>query len=405
MKQFILQLSLFFIIISQIQAGEKWEIDTEGEVPTIQFLRYVDDAKEVLVGTGMQGMLLFSTDGGKEIGAYQYTTHDWVSIAANDEVIVFGGRDYSQSSTQLIAYTYDKGKTVNLANIESTKLVYNISLRDYPAVYYTTYEGKVFKSDSNFTDWQEYAVFDFKVDDSRYDDFGNLWLVDYNGKVFKSTDNGKTYEEYDFGDKDYSIRILINNNGYLIMDVNGEDIALCTSDGGETWKTIYNSKEKVLLDLCIINENLMYKSYFKGAFGSENYRSTDGGQTFETFEGIETTDSTYLQFCFKDETYGFAYGTKNFWGYLVRYTNDTGIEEYVDAEDKIEITPNPSSDYVNFDFEGKVESIEIVDIKGNLYNFKNQGNQIDISQLVPGSYFLKIVADRKAYIKKFLVTR
>ncbi len=405
MKQFLLQLSILLVCFGIIQANEKWEVDSEGQVPKIQMMKYVDEEKQVLVGTGMQGMLIFSTDGGKEIGAYQYTTHDWVSIVANEEVIVFGGRDFSLQSTNLLAYTYDKGKTVHVVDVEKTRMIFNISLRDYPTVYYITNENKVFKSDSNFTDWQEYAEIDFLVYESQYDAIGNLWLTNSDGNLFKSTDNGKTYEKVDYEYKDYKIRLIYEKNGYIIMDIVGEDFAIYTPDNGETWKKIANSKDKVLLDLCIVNENLMYMSYFKGADGSEVYRSFDGGETFEAIDGLEVTDSTFLFFCFKDETYGFAYGSKDFMGYLVRYTFDTGVEEYITADEEIKITPNPSSDILHYNFDGLAEAIEIVDINGKVHQIKEHGQQIDISNLAPGTYFLKIKSQAKAYIKQFVVAR
>ncbi len=101
--------------------------------------------------------------------------------------------------------------------------------------------------------------------------------------------------------------------------------------------------------------------------------STDGGNNFEPLQGVITNGSTELHFCFKDETYGFAYGEKSSYGYVVRYTNDTGVEEYINADEEIKITPNPSSDILHYNFDGLAEAIEIVDINGNVHPIKEQG--------------------------------
>ncbi len=81
---------------------------------------------------------------------------------------------------------------------------------------------------------------------------------------------GKTYEKYQFPDKEYKIYNMYKNNGYLIMDVIGEDVAIYTSDGGESWKTVYNSKKDILTDLCIVNDNLMYMSNYDN-YATKNY--------------------------------------------------------------------------------------------------------------------------------------
>ncbi len=137
-------------------------------------MKYVDAEKDKCIACGFKGMILFSTDGGNNFNGKSYTMNDWVTIEANSEVTVFGGRNFFQTVTNLIAYTYDHGENVHIANVETTEGIYDISLRDYPAVYYCTVEGKIFKSDSNFTDWQEYAKMDSKPFYTMYDPQGNL---------------------------------------------------------------------------------------------------------------------------------------------------------------------------------------------------------------------------------------
>jgi len=80
--------------------------------------------------------------------------------------------------------------------------------------------------------------------------------------------------------------------------------------------------------------------------------------------------------------------------YLNGSTNrEMAIESVVTSEPIINIYPNPASNtvFITNNSGAQIESCKIYDILGNELNctFKNE-NSLDISSLMPGSYFLHI---------------
>ncbi len=73
-------------------------------------------------------------------------------------------------------------------------------------------------------------------------------------------------------------------------------------------------------------------------------------------------------------------------------------------EDLIKIFPNPASGYLQLNTKKSFNDLKIIDIKGSIYPVKIQNNQIDISFLPAGTYFLLIqnenVKLKKQFIKK-----
>lgn len=71
-------------------------------------------------------------------------------------------------------------------------------------------------------------------------------------------------------------------------------------------------------------------------------------------------------------------------------------------ENEILVYPNPTSSLINLDSEIKIDKIEIIGIDGKNYQLNCIENQIDISKLNSGIYFLKIISSEKIIIKKII---
>ncbi len=101
-------------------------------------------------------------------------------------------------------------------------------------------------------------------------------------------------------------------------------------------------------------------------------------------------------------------------GYIYAYTNmgtfkSTAPVSVTEDESKsntpnisINIYPNPSSDILNFDFNGQVEKKAVVDLNGNIISCPQTLNSLDISNLSSGAYFLKITSNGKTYYRQFV---
>jgi len=96
------------------------------------------------------------------------------------------------------------------------------------------------------------------------------------------------------------------------------------------------------------------------------------------------------------------------------YANDELVmsqaNEIKETENKylLSIFPNPATNYINIDLkEGKAQSAEIYDVKGNLVikktnNFDSKFT-INTSNLTNGIYFIKILTDKEAITSKFTI--
>ncbi|QQV03829.1 MULTISPECIES: T9SS type A sorting domain-containing protein [Chryseobacterium] len=81
-------------------------------------------------------------------------------------------------------------------------------------------------------------------------------------------------------------------------------------------------------------------------------------------------------------------------------TSDLAIA--VNTEDNITVYPNPVTEILNIKSQNKVNSISIVDINGRKINVKDNENQIDVRDLVPGVYLISIETQQGITTRKFI---
>jgi len=85
---------------------------------------------------------------------------------------------------------------------------------------------------------------------------------------------------------------------------------------------------------------------------------------------------------------------------LYRFNNDyvVGVSDLLKASTKV--FPNPFTDYLNIESDmGAIDTITIYDTKGSLCGTYNI-NQIDLSHLNAGMYFVKITQNDKSFVAK-----
>jgi len=95
----------------------------------------------------------------------------------------------------------------------------------------------------------------------------------------------------------------------------------------------------------------------------------------------------------------------------VRVSSDayTSINNYENKGSEIILMPNPASGFVNVSFETNNSStveISILDVQGNLvkfFNDKSNQNQLDISDLSKGMYFVRLNTEKGSSYKKLMV--
>lgn len=149
-----------------------------------------------------------------------------------------------------------------------------------------------------------------------------------------------------------------------------------------------------------------YKSmFFKlDAFGNLKYHK----------EIDDPSSNTYLSIYGKDKVAIIGNSTSNF--VLDNLVNDQGgFNNYILFLEKEELAtqefkknifnlyPNPTSDFIHIDTKEKIKSIEVYDATGRKVDSKiNHENQVDVTKLLKGLYYIRINTNAKSLTSKFI---
>jgi hypothetical protein len=88
-------------------------------------------------------------------------------------------------------------------------------------------------------------------------------------------------------------------------------------------------------------------------------------------------------------------GTNAIWSYIDQNSYNNNIV----------LSPNPSHDYIRLDFNNhiNIKSIEIYDLTGRKHDIAIHDNEIDISKLINGFYYIMIIDNgNRTIVKKFI---
>lgn len=88
-------------------------------------------------------------------------------------------------------------------------------------------------------------------------------------------------------------------------------------------------------------------------------------------------------------------------------TFSLGALSIVDNENEVSlfnVAPNPTSDFLHFEIDSEIDSVEVFDVSGNLIIKENsmEANSLSVSSLSSGLYFVKITSLDKSQTKKFI---
>jgi plastocyanin len=114
-------------------------------------------------------------------------------------------------------------------------------------------------------------------------------------------------------------------------------------------------------------------------------------------------------------TYSFVFNTAGTYAYRCNIHFGMGMVGAVtvqaatgislnNLEKQIELYPNPANDVVYFKSNDKIETIEILNIEGKqIKNVVIENNRLDIKDLIPGIYSLKLKINEEYYFNKLMV--
>lgn len=213
---------------------------------------------------------------------------------------------------------------------------------------------------------------------------------------YKSVDNAATWVLKDSGlSSQLEVNKIFHFNGILFA---GTDSSLFKSvDCGETWVPS-NSGLPPSSNVRSFSE--MNDTIFLGTYSSL-YSSNDTGNTWTPFNiGLPGIVSVYSMT--RTNNYLFA-GTG---GIIYLYEDAPSSIDKLNyySHDEIIIYPNPSSHQLTIvNSQMDVDEIHIININGEIIKtIKQNTNTINIAGLANGIYFIKLIADEKTIIKKFV---
>jgi len=187
-----------------------------------------------------------------------------------------------------------------------------------------------------------------------------------------------------------------NNSCYIYISV----------DEGSTW-TINDdfALDFKITGFAVTESNVVY------AIGTQNsspaiYKSANTGDTWEKVDttGLFTYNYTFNGIGAVGNTILLSTENKNKNYAVFRFQDRTSINDLMEADD-FKVYPNPFNDFItiknNSQSSQKIKGIEILSINGAILKcFNSNFDKLNITDLTPGIYILKINTDNKSHLIK-----
>ncbi len=236
---------------------------------------------------------------------------------------------------------------------------------------------------------------------------GTIWFGTNKGRLYKSTNMGASWTvsqtpSTDFGDatnggsytfKDANNGLLLKNDGNLYK----------STDGGATWTSQTFSGPIYLGDLAYVPGTSKVICTAVNSSASGSAYSLDNGLTWV---GIDVLQHNQVEFF--NETTGFSGGFSSnaTTGGIAKYTGNVLPIKSFESEG-FSVYPNPINDTFSIQKENNtvISGLTISDINGRTVktiNVNTIENQINVSDLNSGVYFLNITSDKGLIIKKII---
>ncbi len=156
----------------------------------------------------------------------------------------------------------------------------------------------------------------FSVSSAQMIDNETIYMCGYHGLLKKSTDGGNTWSQifYQTTSNINQVYFTDINKGYIVTADSNYTIAK-TTNAGITWESLYRSKNKSMLSLYVVNENIIYAGGTYGGF----VKTTNGGYTWSNLSTYTT--KAILAVYFLNENIGYIALSDN----SISKTTDGGL--------------------------------------------------------------------------------
>jgi hypothetical protein len=184
---------------------------------------------------------------------------------------------------------------------------------------------------------------------------------------------------------------------------------------GTQWSELGSGTDDIILDMKVRDNDLYICGNFSHAGGIPAYQFAkwDGAKWcgFNTYNngGINSfdflNDTLYVGGGFSNINGDSAWNIAKWIGgnFVDTCSSTTGIEENGNQLHSITIYPNPATNTLYIDSHTSIETSEVYNISGKLLLTKQlNSNQIDISSLAKGLYFIKLTTEEGSVVRKFV---
>ncbi|MCK4677662.1 MAG: T9SS type A sorting domain-containing protein [Bacteroidales bacterium] len=416
---------LFFLLFVTTYTHAQWEVQLDLQNFTyLDRIFFLDENYGWANGgatIGSASPYFYTTDGGEN----WYLCDDWMDRMGTDIVFVNPDTGFIAASNGIIRKTVNGGQTWTDIQTPATQDVMRLFFVD---------ENNGWATLNNFTDssqivhtidggntWYLQQVFEINTSSILPIYFLND-SIGYGGGGYYDIENGDSYSSIvktQNKGETWEIIYLSQNTFYSIDDIFFRDtligwavgqkssintyLILHTEDGGETWQeqSIAGTLEPSRIN-CVyfVNDTTGWIGVGEVFLGISNYGAiyftNDSGENWQLQQEF---NMAVLDIQMLNQDTGWAVGCD----FIYHTTNGdtiiiTGIEEKIDENDLLQITPNPTNGVFTIIYnyhspEADIYQLTITDITGKtiLNSTRRQAPvQIDISSHPAGIYFLTI---------------
>ncbi len=196
--------------------------------------------------------------------------------------------------------------------------------------------------------------------------------------------------------------------GYFLSSSGNEGNHIMRWDG-TAWYDVGGGTDNEIYALKVHNDELYVGGVFEYAGGvyTGNLAKWNGTNWLQVTPSIISPVVYDIQF-HNDEIYiggAFRFIDSIPVNYIAKYSLHTGIED-LQLNNQLSVYPNPSTNKLNIEINsGTIQKISIYDLTGKLIktiSTNTSKQELDISTLSPGLYFLDAVSDQRTFRKRFV---
>lgn len=377
-----------------------WTVFEDSVRPTaLQDVSFSDENRGVAVGVfdparhANGSGILTTTDGGLtwEDTSWNTNTNSFkaVDMSSNGHGIVVG-----HSSNSNYSYTYDYGQNWYALNTQPFTSLSDVYLKANGDFIVGTdpgggvNDGLILKTSSGWTQFDEMkqiVKIEFYTDELGFagSKYGDLWKTIDGGNSWTELTNFPTNNEITRIDILDPNTILVASNGFYLSE-----------DGGITWNaTSYPYPFE-----------FHYFDNLNG-FGFDDeglLKTSDGGDTWELIlpqSELWGAGDSKKKYYFEDKIISIGNNSDIS---ILNIPNQMAVSE-VSTSPRLLVVPNPVGAYLGFS-SSKVDlsNVQIYNLLGQIQKVSLSNNQVNVSSLSPGIYFIKVNFEGKRISKRFI---